>query len=156
MENNAFLTERRREFLEGDYDLDESKDRNLKYKIKEDARAALKELREVAESPHIDNADVFKTGDLAGLFHGLMTPRGTTITPRWNYDGTDSEFLDEYSFQTAIHHRLMHELDGYDEMLNSRTPPGEPERFFTEEQARELAEAMDDEQKQQFLDQQDE
>lgn len=155
MVEKVFLTDQRRAVLEGEYDGNEDTLRSHKSKIRERARTALEELREVAESPHIDNDDVFKTGELAGLIHGLMAPRGTTITPRWNYDGDDSEFFDEYRSQIIIHRRLTEELEGYDDFLNSRTPPGEPEPFFTEEQAEELAESMTEEQKQQFLEDDD-
>ena len=152
MVEKVFLTEQRRDVLEGEYEGSDKTLRSHKSKIRARANRALKELREVAESPHIDNEDVFESGDLAGLIHGLMAPRGTSITPRWNYDGDDAEFLEEYTFQIRVHRRLTTELEGYDKFLNNLTPPGEPEPFFTEEQAEEIAEAMTEEQKEQFLD----
>jgi hypothetical protein len=74
MAGNAFLTDRRREFLEGDYDLDTSKDRQLKHRIKSDAKAAIEELAEVARSGHIDSTEIFEPDELAELFAAIFVP----------------------------------------------------------------------------------
>lgn len=70
----AFLTDRRREVLTGDYDLDDPADRQLKRRTENDATAALSELIEVAESPYIDTTEVFDTEKIAHLITALLTP----------------------------------------------------------------------------------
>lgn len=74
MSSNAFLTDRRREFLDGDYDLDNPADRQIKHQIKKDAQAAIEELTEVAESPHIDTTEVFDPDDVFFLLRAIMGP----------------------------------------------------------------------------------
>lgn len=74
MTDQAFLTNRRREFLNGDYDLEKAKDRQLKKAIKDSSHAAVEELIEVAESPHIDTRDVFKTDKIRQLLEAIFTP----------------------------------------------------------------------------------
>jgi hypothetical protein len=129
MAENAFLTERRREFLDGDYNLNLSKDRHLKHSLKESTEMALKELIEVAASPEIENSEVFEPNDLARLVDALMVPNGTTLTPRWNFDGDPAEYRDTYRYQLALHGRLDHALDGYGEMLHRDYGPDETPTF---------------------------
>lgn len=74
MAENAFLTDRRREFLEGDYDLDTSADRHLKRRLENSANLALSELIEVAESPYIDNTEVFDPETVNRLITALLIP----------------------------------------------------------------------------------
>lgn len=72
MAENAFLTDRRREFLTGDYDLDDSADRHLKRRTEKGAILALDELIEVAESPHVDNSEVFEAEKVDRLLTALL------------------------------------------------------------------------------------
>lgn len=81
MEQNPFLTERRREYLGGDYDLDNSSDRHMKRKIETGAETALTELVEVAQSPHIDNTEVFDPDDVFRLLRALLAPRQEDLEP---------------------------------------------------------------------------
>lgn len=129
MTRNAILSDRRREFLNGDYDLNKPRDRQLKYQIKKDTEAVLKELIEIASSPHIDNSKVFEPNDLARLLDALMAPEGVTLTPRWNFDGDPGEYRETYRYQLALHGRLDHALDGYGDMLHRDYPPGETRTF---------------------------
>jgi len=81
MAENAFLTERRREYLDGDYDLSRSKDRHLKHSLKQSTGLALNELIEVAESHHIDNTEVFDPDEVFRLLRALLSPRQEDLEP---------------------------------------------------------------------------
>lgn len=121
--DNIFLTENRRDVLNGESDWSVQSVRNERSRIKNLARLALAELIEVAESPEIDNADVFEPDDVARLVDSLMAPEGTAITPRWTYDGSSDEFRDEYAYQLALWGRLDHTMRGYGETLHSTENP---------------------------------
>jgi hypothetical protein len=129
MAPNAFLTERRREYLNGDYNLENSADRHIKRKIEQGSETALAELIEVAASPEIDNAEVFDPAEVACFLNALMAPEGTVITPRWKFDGDSSEYRDTYQYQLALHGRLDHAIDNYGEMLYQQSAPGETTTF---------------------------
>lgn len=97
MPDRAFLTDRRREFLEGDYDLDKAKDRQLKKRIKDDSSSALRELIEVAESPHIDTREVFDTDDVFRLLRALLTPNQEDLdSDEFVNIPTPEKYSDEY------------------------------------------------------------
>lgn len=123
-ETPAFLTETRRDILNGEYTGQEGTERSHKSKIKARSRTALQELIEVAQSPEIDNSDIFEPDDLARLVDALMVPDGG-LTPRWNFEGSPESFRAEYQYQIGLHARLRHSLNGYDDMLHKNTPPGE-------------------------------
>lgn len=128
---DAFLTDERRAVLNAEYDGAANTERTHKSRIRVRSRQAIEELIEVAQSPEIDNRDVFDPDDLARLIDALMAPRETTITPRWNYEGTPDEFRDEYDHQLALWGRLDHTLRGYGETLHSTESPIES-RFIGE------------------------
>jgi len=89
-EEHAFLgTDRRQEFLAGDYDLDEAKDRQLKLRIEQDTQGALNDLITIAESPVIDTTKVFDTNDVGRLLDALFRPSQPHLEPD---DITDDDF----------------------------------------------------------------
>lgn len=91
MAGTAFLTDRRREFLSGDYDLDDSKDRQLKRRTVNDAQAALAELIEVAQSPHLDNTEVFDPDELGQLVQALLLPDPQHVSSGGLVEATDDD-----------------------------------------------------------------
>jgi len=129
MADRVLLTEKREQVLSGEYDGSDTALRNQKSRLRDSARTALAELVQVAASPEIDNADVFEPNEVARLLDALMVPNGTTITPRWNFDGNPDEYRDTYRYQLALHGRLDHALDGYGEMLHRDFAPGETPTF---------------------------
>lgn len=100
----AFLTDRRREFLEGDYDLEDSADRQLKRRTKNDAIDALDELIEVARSPHLDNSEIFDPGHIEQLITALYT--GGDFEPFRTFDGDRTEYSEHIAYQLSLHNRL--------------------------------------------------
>lgn len=74
MPDRVLLTDTRREVLKGTYDGAESSKRTQKSRIRTRSRLALDELIEVAESPHIDSADVFDPSKVSQLLYALMLP----------------------------------------------------------------------------------
>lgn len=123
--DNIFLTENRRDVLAGTSDWSTQSVRNERSRIKRHARLALAELIEVAESPEIDNADIFDPDQVANLIDAMIAPEHEPITPRWNFDGTTDEFRDEYEYQLALWSRLDYTLRGYRETLHSDEHPVE-------------------------------
>jgi len=117
-----FLTENRRDVLNSESDWSTQAVRNERSRIKNLARLALTELIEVAESPEIDNADVFDPDEMARLVDALMTG-GTPITSRWKYDGTADEFRDEYAYRLALWGQIDYTLREYRDTLHSTENP---------------------------------
>jgi hypothetical protein len=74
--DNAFLTERRREVLEGltaeEMGIHEGTRREHRAALKRQAKAALSELIEVAESDEIDQTDVFDPDEIFRLLATLL------------------------------------------------------------------------------------
>lgn len=75
MPEKVFITESRRDVLEGNADdLTEQSLRNAKSRIRVRSRMALEELIEVAESPEIDQTTVFDPDDVFRLLRALLQP----------------------------------------------------------------------------------
>lgn len=70
---NIFLTENRRDVLEGTSDWEQASIQNEKSRIKNRAGNALEELIEVAESPHIDHTDALHPDDVFRLLRALLS-----------------------------------------------------------------------------------
>jgi len=102
MAEHAFLTNRRREFIKGDYDLSEAKDRQLKRRIEENTETALTELIEVAESPAIDTTEVFDPDDVVRLIQAILAPNQQHLEPGdisdddWTHFVKPEKWTDEY------------------------------------------------------------
>jgi len=129
MADRALLTDKREKVLNGEYEGKDAALRNQKSRLRDSARTALNELIAVAASPEIENSEVFAPNNVARLIDALMVPNGTTLTPRWNFDGDPAEYRDTYRYQLALHGRLDHALDGYGEMLHRDYRPGESPTF---------------------------
>lgn len=71
MVENIFLTEKRREVLNGTDDLNDNSRIVEKSRIRTRARMALRELQAVADSGVIDNETVFEPDEIYGLLHAL-------------------------------------------------------------------------------------
>jgi hypothetical protein len=71
---NIFLTDNRRNVLEGESDWSQKAIINEKGRIRTRADAALEELIEVAESPHVDNTQTFDPDDLFRFLQAVLTP----------------------------------------------------------------------------------
>jgi len=125
----VFLTEKREAVLNGEYDGSDDALRNQKSRLRRSAQTALQELITVAASPEVENADIFEPNDLARLVDALMVPQGSTLTPRWNFDGGPEEYRDQHLYQIGLQSRLSHALDGYETMLHRDYPPGETRTF---------------------------
>lgn len=74
MVEKVFLTEARREVLQGSTDLTGQSLQNQKSRIRVRSRLALEELTEVAESPEIDNTGVFDPDEVFRFLRALMIP----------------------------------------------------------------------------------
>lgn len=75
MVDKVFLTDERRDVLEGNADdLAEQSLRNAKSRIRIRARLALEELTEVAESKELDQTEVFDPDDVFRLLRALKQP----------------------------------------------------------------------------------
>lgn len=79
MVENIFLTDSRRDVLEGTSDLTDQSLYNAKSRIRTRARLALEELIEVAASSEIDNADVFTEQEIKQLVSLLLHGDGGLI-----------------------------------------------------------------------------
>jgi hypothetical protein len=124
MVDKVFLTDKRRDVLAGESDLEGNSLAVSKSRIRKRARLALAELIEVAESDQIDSSDIFDPEDMAQLIHAAMAPAGG-LTPRWNYDGTEQQYLEEYGYQRALSDRISHAVDGYQKMLTYDQHPSQ-------------------------------
>ena len=78
-DETVFLTDERRDVLNGEYDGADSTKRAHKTNIRSRAQTALDELTEVAASPAIDNDDVFDTEQINILISRLLRGRGGLI-----------------------------------------------------------------------------
>jgi len=78
-DETVFLTDERRDVLNGEYDGVDSTKRAHKTNIRNRARTALDELIKVADSPAIDNDDVFDTEQVYTLIAILLRGRGGLI-----------------------------------------------------------------------------
>lgn len=70
---NIFLTDKRREVLQGTSDWEDASVANERSRIKNRARLAIAELIEVANSPYIDHTDVFDPDDVDNFIRALLT-----------------------------------------------------------------------------------
>lgn len=74
---SVFLTDERREVLNGNYDGKANTERTHKSRIRARATTALDELTEVAKSPHIDHTEVFEPDAVFRFLRALLTPDHT-------------------------------------------------------------------------------
>lgn len=74
MVEKVLLTDSRREYLNGEFDGTDTAARKHRSRITNRTEIALEELVEIAESPEIDNTDVFDPDDVFRLLRALLTP----------------------------------------------------------------------------------
>lgn len=111
MVEKIFLTDSRRDVLEGNAnDLTEQSLRNAKSRIRVRSRLALEELTEVAESPEIENREVFDPDDVFLFLRALLLP--DEYVP---IDGEPPEDYQEYRDRLHVQLdkllRMRHEQD---------------------------------------------
>lgn len=92
-EPNTFLTEDRQAVLHDNYDGSSSTERVHRRNIKKRSQSALQELTEVAQSPHIDNSEVFDPSDVHALLTALLTPPSYTNPMTGEIPDADDDFL---------------------------------------------------------------
>lgn len=76
-ETPVFLTDERRDVLNGDYDGKANTERTHKSRIRSRSKTALHELTEMAKSPHIDHTEVLKPDDVFQFLRAILTPDHT-------------------------------------------------------------------------------
>lgn len=88
-EDTAFLSEKRRAVVRGEYNGEDATKRSTKSVIRKKAIAAVGELAELAESNEIDNEDVFKPEEIHRLITALTHPSKGVETEEnradWDY-----------------------------------------------------------------------
>lgn len=128
---NLFLTEPRREILEGSTDWADSSIANEKSRIRARARLALAELIEVAESDEIDNADIFESGDIFDLLEALFGEQDD-IPPYWEaWDESDEaikEYQEEYRYERALVQSISTVVTLYEDRLLAMRKPSHLDR----------------------------
>lgn len=97
----AFLTDRRRELLTGEYDGSDSARRNMVTNLRKDSRAALSDLTEVAESDEIDTSEVIDPIALAELVDAVFGE----IEPLAEADDPDAHH-ERYRYQDRVYDQL--------------------------------------------------
>lgn len=114
-EPNTFLTDERRAVLTGDYDGSESVERTHKSRIRQRARSAISELIEVAQSPEIENSEVFSPSQIGTLLFWIMHDPAETTSPSGGLLGLgiheDTEYSDEFEqYRRAVHSEVGQEI----------------------------------------------
>lgn len=99
-EPDAFLTDERRDVLNDEYDGAENVERTHQSRIKARSRSAIDELIEVAESPKINNGEVFDPVKLRYLL--------TSISRRGGLAEEDYQHVSD-----AYRHALYVEIDQF-------------------------------------------
>jgi hypothetical protein len=84
MGDRVLLTDERRDVLAGEYEGSGAALRNQKSRIRQSGDTALRELIEIADSPHVDQMEVFDQKLVAELVH-------TLVKPNWEHHYTEAE-----------------------------------------------------------------
>jgi hypothetical protein len=98
---DTFLTESRREVLEGDWSGVESTERSKKSHIRTRARSAVGELIEVARSEEINNADVFEPAEVGTLLYWILNDPSETHEVEGLIEGDGDDVESEYRQRVA-------------------------------------------------------
>lgn len=113
---NAFLTDERRAVLTGDYEGSESVERTHKSRIRRRARSAISELIEVAQSPVIENSEVFDPSEIGTLLFWIMhdtsqTTGGGLIGEIEDESLPTVDYTDEFEqYRRAVHSEVAQEI----------------------------------------------
>lgn len=81
MPDRVLLNDKRESVLNAEYSGSDAALRNQKSRLRSSSRTALNELIEVAESPEIDNTEVFDPDDVFRLLRALLAPRQEDLEP---------------------------------------------------------------------------
>lgn len=146
MVERVFLTDTRRDVLEGEFDGPDATKRSHKSRIRTRARMALQELIEVAQSSEIDNTDVFEPKEITSFTESLIfNGRSGGITPMLNWEGDYDDYYSEYAYQRQLAHLLSHQMKNWDEMLSFPERPGKTTKgLISEEEAEQLEADLED------------
>lgn len=115
-EPNAFLTDERRAVLTGDYGGSENVERTHKSRIRQRANSAISELIEVAQSPVIENADVFDPAEIGTLLFWIMHDPSQTTTGGLVGEVEDEslptvDYTDKFEqYRRAVHSEVAQEI----------------------------------------------
>jgi hypothetical protein len=123
MVEKVFLTDSRRDVLEGTDGLEKQSRINSKSRIRKRARLALQELVEVANSPEIDNSTVFDPQQVHLLVDALFRNGEQRLTPLWDYDGDPAEYNDEFAYQKTLHSSLSQSMTMYATAMTTEQEP---------------------------------
>jgi hypothetical protein len=74
MTERVILTEQRERLLSGKYEGSDTAERAQRHRLKNSTKVAIDELIQIAESPVLDNSDVFDPDDVFRLLRALYTP----------------------------------------------------------------------------------
>lgn len=97
MSDRVLFTDRREELLEEGYDTSDQSDRNAMSRFRKSNRTALNELIEVAESPYIDNKEIFAPDDVFRLLRALLTPKQRDIEgDEYTFHITEDNYTNEF------------------------------------------------------------
>lgn len=121
MVQRVFLTDARRDVLNGEFDGKEITKRSQKSKIRTRSRLAIDELIDVFESDEIDNTKSFDPEQIARLIRALM-PHPDEIESFPEYDGTAEEHTNEYSWLYTLLHQIQREVAYGHFLLQHKTP----------------------------------
>jgi len=110
--DNIFLTGTRRDVLAGESDLEGKSLANEKSRIRTRSRAAIEELTEVAQSPMIENADVFEPEEIGDLLFFVLRDPGHVDTLEGGLVDTPEE-VEQY--RNAVLAQLFKQIAKYGE-----------------------------------------
>lgn len=114
MPDKVFLTETRRNVLNGEYEGNDDSLTVEKSRIRTRARTALEELIELARSDEIDNSEVFEIHELNALLRGLM---GCDLTPRHEMDVDDETYREIHRYQFRVLEELAGQVRAFDDVM---------------------------------------
>jgi len=131
-DETVFLTDERRDVLNGEYDGADSTERAHKTNIRSRGRAALDELIEVAASPAIHNGDVFDTEQVyilistllrgrGGLIHGEETPTAKEVREKVDHHKA-SAWKPEEDYANELYVKIDAGLRSFHAEDDDRTP----------------------------------
>ena len=114
MVENAFLTEKRREVLNGESDLEGQSLANQKYRIRKRAKMALDELGEVARSMEIENRNVWDAEDVAKLVFWITHDSGNVenaTKPDEEWDAAKTYTEEHRRYMRDVHFEITKQLN---------------------------------------------
>jgi hypothetical protein len=113
MSERVFLTDARRDVLNGDFEGADSTLASHKSRIRTRAKIAIQELREVAESPEIRNEDVFEPDEMLYLFGALFAPPNNRFEKKRGLQGWEHLEEDYRAYTDRLYVQLDKILHDY-------------------------------------------